>query len=121
MIWIELAVVLSFLALAVYVGSKKTRPAADDETAGRAMGGLGIGGVCAMGVLALVFGFHAPVSSPPVDVIFIILSIIAAASTLEAAGGLNVLVRWAEWVLQLYPPAVTFVAPLVAYVLTIFA
>jgi anaerobic C4-dicarboxylate transporter DcuA len=121
-VWVELAIVLSFLALAVYVGGKKTsRVEENDKSSGRAVGGLGIGGACAAGVVVLVFGFHAPVSGPPVDVIFIILAIIAAASALEAAGGLEVLVQWAEWALQLYPPAVTFVAPLVAYVLTLLA
>jgi anaerobic C4-dicarboxylate transporter DcuA len=85
------------------------------------IGGLGIGAAAVMGVAVLVFGFGAPVASPPLDVVFIILAIVTTSSTLEAVGGLALLVEFAERILRRRPRAITFVAPLVAYTLTLLA
>jgi anaerobic C4-dicarboxylate transporter-like protein len=61
-----------------------------------------------------------PPGSPPVIVLGMILAVITALSTMEAAGGLDYLVSVAEKVMRKNPKSITFVAPLVTYVL-IFA
>jgi anaerobic C4-dicarboxylate transporter DcuA len=50
-----------------------------------------------------------------------IAAVVTAAGTLQAAGGMDYLVDLAERALRSYPPAITFVAPLVAYLFTLFA
>ena len=50
-----------------------------------------------------------------------IAAVVTAAGTLQAAGGMDYLVDLAEKALRKHPPAITFVAPLVAYVFTLFA
>jgi anaerobic C4-dicarboxylate transporter DcuA len=50
-----------------------------------------------------------------------IAAVCTAAGTLQAAGGMDYLVSLAEQALRKHPPAVTFVAPFVAYFFTLFA
>jgi anaerobic C4-dicarboxylate transporter DcuA len=50
-----------------------------------------------------------------------ILCVISAAATMQAAGGLDYLVVIADRALRIWPAGITFVAPLVAYVFTLAA
>jgi anaerobic C4-dicarboxylate transporter-like protein len=77
------------------------------------MGGLGVA------VLAFVFGERP--TEPPIDVMLMIAAVCTAAACLQASGGMDYLVKLAEKALRKYPPAITFVAPLVAYLFTLFA
>jgi hypothetical protein len=51
-------------------------------------------------------------TSPPIDVILIILAVIMAASVMDAAGGIDFLVGIAEGIIRANPKYVTIVAPL---------
>ena len=88
---------------------------------GSRVGGVGLGTVAATGMFVLIFGFGNPPGSLPIDVIFIIISVITAASALQAAGGLDLMVHWAEKIIRKNPKAITYVAPIVSYFFTFFA
>jgi anaerobic C4-dicarboxylate transporter DcuA len=101
--WVELAVVLSMIVV------------------GARYGGLGLGMMGGLGVAILSFLLDDLPSDPPVEVMLMIAAVVTAAGTLQAAGGMDYLVDLAEKALRRHPPAITFVAPLVAYVFTLFA
>jgi anaerobic C4-dicarboxylate transporter DcuA len=103
MFWIEFAVVLA----AIFIGSR--------------VGGIGLGTVAALGLVILVFGFGNAPGAIPIDVIFIILSVITAVAALQAAGGLDLMVSVAEKIIRRKPSMITFVAPIVSYFFTFFA
>ena len=81
--------------------------------------GLGLWGVVGLLVLAVAFGINP--TSPPVDVMLIILAVIMAASVMDAAGGIDFLVRVAERIIRANPKYVTIVAPLVTWTFTFAA
>lgn len=100
MIWLEFALVIA----AIVVGAR--------------VGGAGLGTVAAIGLAVLVFGFGLPPSSPPATVLAIIVAVVTAAASMQAAGGLDLLVTLAERALKANPKYITFVAPAVAYLFT---
>ncbi|MCK6475617.1 MAG: anaerobic C4-dicarboxylate transporter [Phycisphaerales bacterium] len=100
MIWVEFLVVIT----AIVIGAR--------------VGGAGLGTVAAAGLAVLVFGFGLPPSSPPAAVLAIILTVVTAAATMQAAGGLDLLVAIADRALRAKPKYITFVAPAVAYLFT---
>ena len=65
--------------------------------------GVGLGLWGAVGLLVLVVAFGVSPTSPPVDVMLIILAVIMAASVMEAAGGIDFLVRVAERIIRANP------------------
>ena len=77
--------------------------------------GVGLGLWGAVGLLVLVVAFGVTPTSPPIDVILIILAVIMAASVMDAAGGIDFLVRIAERVIRANPKYVTIVAPLTTW------
>jgi anaerobic C4-dicarboxylate transporter DcuA len=77
--------------------------------------GVGLGLWGAVGLLVLVVGFGVTPTSPPIDVMLIILAVIMAASVMDAAGGIDYLVRIAERVIRANPKYVTIVAPLTTW------
>jgi hypothetical protein len=77
--------------------------------------GVGLGLWGAVGLLVLVVGFGVTPTSPPIDVMLIILAVIMAASVMDAAGGIDFLVRIAERVIRANPKYVTIVAPLTTW------
>lgn len=81
--------------------------------------GLGLWGAVGLLVLAVAFGINP--TSPPVDVMLIILAVIMAASVMDAAGGIDFLVRVAERIIRANPKYVTIVAPLVTWTFTFVA
>ncbi len=78
--------------------------------------GLGIWGGVGLFVLAVVFGVTP--TSPPVDVLLIILAVVTAAATMDAAGGIDFLVQVAERIIRANPKNITIVAPLVTWLFT---
>jgi anaerobic C4-dicarboxylate transporter DcuA len=75
-----------------------------------------MGGV---GLFIFVFVFGLPPGGPPGTVLGMILAVITALSLLEAAGGLDLVVGFAEKILRGNPRRVTILAPLVTYVLVL--
>lgn len=88
---------------------------------GARVGGVGMGLWGGVGLLVLVFGFGAVPGSIPGEVLLIILTVIMAASAMEAAGGIDYLVRIAAGIIRKSPKHVTLIAPVVAYVFTFLA
>ena len=83
--------------------------------------GIGLGLWGAVGLFVLVVAFGISPTSPPVDVMLIILAVIMAASVMEAAGGIDFLVRVAERIIRANPKYVTIVAPLTTWTFTFLA
>ena len=50
-----------------------------------------------------------------------IVAVIAAAGCMQAAGGLDLMVKWAEKILRRHPQRITLLSPLVTYLFTFFA
>ena len=84
-------------------------------------GGLGLGLWGVVGTAVLVFGFHLPPGSPPVDAFFIIIAVITASSAMQAAGGIDYLVSIASKIIQRNPKRLTYVAPIVAFIFTVLS
>ena len=103
MIWLELLVVLA----CIFVGAR--------------LSGIGLGTVAGVGLVVLVFIFGLPPGMPPRTVLGMILCVVTAAATMQAAGGLDYLVVIADRALRIWPAGITIVAPIVAYVFTLAA
>ncbi|QTF10243.1 anaerobic C4-dicarboxylate transporter [Brenneria izadpanahii] len=88
---------------------------------GARLGGIGIGFAGGLGVLILTLGFNIAPGAIPFDVIEIIMAVIAAIAAMQVAGGMDYLVSLAEKLLRRHPKYVTFLAPLVTYVMTLLA
>ncbi|RZT95790.1 anaerobic C4-dicarboxylate transporter DcuA [Ancylomarina subtilis] len=101
MLWIELII---FLAI-IIIGAR--------------IGGIAMGTMAGIGLVIFIFVLKLPVGSPPVIVLGMILAVITALSTMEAAGGLDFLVGMAEKIMRKRPQNITFVAPLVTYILVL--
>ncbi|OBX03938.1 C4-dicarboxylate transporter [Gallibacterium genomosp. 3] len=101
MLYAEFILLLFFL----YVGSR--------------YGGVGLGVVSGIGLIVEVFILRMPPSSPPIDVMLIILAVVTCASVLEAAGGLKYMLQIAERILRSNPKRVTILGPMVTYFMTI--
>jgi len=100
---IQLAIVL----LAILIGAR--------------IGGIGLGAMGGLGLAILSFGFNLQPTSAPISVMLMIFAVVTAAATIEATGGMNYLVKVAEKILRKNPSAITYMAPLVTYVFTVFA
>jgi anaerobic C4-dicarboxylate transporter-like protein len=87
---------------------------------GARLGGIALGTLSGIGLLVFVLGLGMPPGTPPAVVLGMILAVITALSMMEAAGGLTFMVETAEKLLHRNPARITFIAPLVTYVL-IFA
>ena len=60
-------------------------------------------------------------TAPPVDVLLIILAVVTAAATMDAAGGIDFLVSVAERIIRANPKYITILAPLVTWLFTFLA
>jgi anaerobic C4-dicarboxylate transporter DcuB len=85
---------------------------------GARKGGLALGLLGGIGVVVLVYGFRLAPGEPPVDVMLTIVAVVAASATLQASGGLDVLLLGAEKLLRRNPRFVTILAPFVTCGLT---
>src|SRR5947209_19927945 len=103
MIWLELLVVL----VCIFVGSR--------------LGGISLGTVAGIGLVVLVFVFGLPPGMPPRTVLGMILAVMTAAATMQAAGGLDYLIVIADRALRIWPSGITVIAPVIAYIFTLAA
>ena len=103
MIWLQLAIVI----LCIMVGAR--------------IGGIGLGLMGGIGLAVLAFLFDVQPTSPPIDVMLMILAVVSAAACMQAAGGMDYLVQVAERILRKNPKRITFIAPAVTYFFTMFA
>ncbi len=78
---------------------------------GARKGGIALGLLGGIGLVILVFLFKLPPGKPPVDVMLTIVAVVAASATLQASGGLDVLLLGAEKLLRKNPKFVTILAP----------
>lgn len=102
MIWVQLLTVLLF----IYLGAR--------------LGGIAIGFMGGMGVVALALLGLKP-GAIPFDVISVIMSVIITIAAIQVAGGMDYLVKVAEKVLRKNPKYITFLAPTVTYFMTVLA
>ena len=102
MIAIEFVVVLA----AIFIGAR--------------LGGIAIGYCGGLGVLVLTFLGVTP-GDMPLDVISIIMAVIVAIAAMQIAGGLDYLVDLADRILRSNPKYLTFLAPVITYLMTIMA
>ena len=77
-----LLIQLLFILVAIVIGAR--------------LGGIGLGVTGGIGLAILVFGFGLMPTSPPIDVMLMIAAVISAVSCMQAAGGLDYLVKVAE-------------------------
>ncbi|MCD7848844.1 MAG: anaerobic C4-dicarboxylate transporter [Parabacteroides sp.] len=98
---------LLFVLIAIIIGAR--------------LGGIGLGVLGGLGLAVLTFVFGLEPTSPPIDVMLMIVAVIAAASCMQAAGGLDLMVKWAEKLLRRNPSKITILSPLVTYVFTFIA
>jgi anaerobic C4-dicarboxylate transporter DcuA len=103
MIFIQLAILL----ICIFIGAR--------------MSGIGLGVMGMIGLLILLFVFKIQPSDPPLEVMLIIMSVVTAAAALQAAGGMDYLVKLAAKILRSHPGQVTILGPLVTYCFTLFA
>jgi anaerobic C4-dicarboxylate transporter-like protein len=101
MIWIELVILLACIVI------------------GARLGGIALGAMAGIGLLIFVFLFGLPPGGPPQSVLGMIIAVITALATMQAAGGLDYLVSVAEKVMRKRPQYITFVAPIVTYLLVL--
>lgn len=98
---------LAFVLLAIILGAR--------------IGGIGLGVLGGLGLGILTFLFGLQPTSPPIDVMLMIVAVIAAASCMQAAGGLDLMVKWAERLLRKNPQRITILSPFVTYIFTFIA
>lgn len=103
MFWVELALFLTCILI------------------GARIGGIGLGAVAGFGLTIFVFLFKLPPGSPPGTVLGMIIAVITALAVMQAAGGLDFLVQTAEEFLRSRPRQITFLGPLVTYILVFAA
>lgn len=96
-----------FVLVAIIIGAK--------------LGGIGLGVMGGLGLAILTFVFDLQPTAPPIDVMLMIAAVISAASCMQAAGGLDYLVKLAERILRRNPAHITILAPLVTYTFTFLA
>ncbi|WP_305602022.1 anaerobic C4-dicarboxylate transporter [Rhodoferax sp.] len=85
---------------------------------GARKGGVALGLLGGIGIVIMVFVFGLKPGKPPVDVMLTIIAVVAASATLQASGGLEVLLKGAEKVLRRNPKYVSILAPFSTCVLT---
>ena len=98
---------LLFVLVAIIVGAR--------------LGGIGLGVMGGVGLAILTFVFGLQPTAPPIDVMLMIVAVISAASCMQAAGGLDYMVKLAERLLLRNPSQVTILSPLVTYLFTFVA
>lgn len=103
MIWLQLLILLAM----ILIGSQQKGIA------------LGLWGIVGVFIFVTFFGMRP--ADPPGDIMLIILCVVTLSATLEAAGGLNYLVSIAEKIIRRNPKRITIIAPIVSFVLCLFA
>ena len=86
---------------------------------GAKKGGMALGVLGGIGLVILVFAFGMKPGKPAIDVILTILAVVVASATLQAAGGLDVMLQIAEKALRKHPKLVCYLAPICGWTLTV--
>ena len=84
-------------------------------------GGMGLGLWGAAGTAFLVFIMGDAPGAAPVSAFFIIIAVITASATMQAAGGIDFLVEIASRIIRKNPRRITFIAPIVSFFFTMGA
>ena len=85
---------------------------------GARKGGVALGLLGGIGIIIMTFVFGLKPGKPPVDVMLTIIAVVAASATLQASGGLEVMLKGAEKVLRRNPKYVSILAPFTTCILT---
>lgn len=101
----QFAIQLLVVLICLFYGAKK--------------GGIALGLLGGIGLIVLVFGFNIQPGKPAIDVMLTILAVVVASATLQASGGLDVMLQIAERILRKNPKYVSILAPFVTATLTI--
>jgi len=101
----ELLLQVAIILICLFYGARK--------------GGVALGLLGGIGIVLMVFVFKLNPGKPPVDVILTIIAVVAASATLQASGGLEVMLKGAEKVLRRNPKYISLLAPFVTCFLTI--
>ena len=101
----QFAVQLVIVLICLFYGARK--------------GGISLGMLGGIGLLVLVFGFGIEPGKPAIDVMLTILAVVVTSATLQASGGLDVMLQIAEKMLRRNPKYVSILAPFVTCFLTI--
>ena len=88
---------------------------------GARAGGIGLGVFGGLGLAILSFGFGLKPAGLPIDVMFMIMAVVSAAAAMQAAGGLDYMIKLATNILRRNPKYITFIAPLVTWTFTVLA
>jgi anaerobic C4-dicarboxylate transporter DcuB len=78
---------------------------------GARKGGIALGLLGGIGMVIMTYVFRLKPGTPPVDVMLTIIAVVAASATLQASGGLDVLLQLAERVLRRNPRFISILAP----------
>ena len=101
----QFAIQLVIVLICLFYGAKK--------------GGIALGMLGGVGLIVLVFGFGIEPGKPAIDVMLTILAVVVTSATLQASGGLDVMLQIAEKMLRRNPKYVSILAPFVTCFLTI--
>ena len=101
-----IAVQLAVVPVAIFLGAR--------------LGGIAIGCAGGLGVLVLALLGLKP-GDMPLDVVSIIMSVIVAIAAMQVAGGMDYLVDLADRFLRRNPKHLTFLAPIITYLMTLMA
>ncbi len=101
----QFAIQLAIVLICLFYGAKK--------------GGIALGMLGGVGLIVLVFGFGIEPGKPAIDVMLTILAVVVTSATLQASGGLDVMLQIAEKMLRKNPKYVSIFAPFVTCFLTI--
>ena len=88
---------------------------------GTRAGGIAVGVWGGLGVAVLVFVFHEPPGEPPISAMLIILVVVTSASLMQAAGGIDWMVKVAAGIISKHPKQITLLAPLTAFLFSVGA
>ncbi|QLB13825.1 anaerobic C4-dicarboxylate transporter DcuB [Bisgaardia hudsonensis] len=88
---------------------------------GARIGGIGLGVMGGVGLSILAFGFGLEPGGLPIDVMLMVMAVVAAAASMQAAGGLDYMIKIAASILRKHPKYITFMAPAVTWIFTVFA
>lgn len=82
-------------------------------------GGIGLAVINGIAVVIFTFLFGYKPGKPPIDVMLIIMAVVTCAGILQTAGGLNVMLKYAEKFLRSNPKRITIYAPITTWFLTV--
>lgn len=88
---------------------------------GARIGGIGLGVMGGVGLSILCFGFGLQPGGLPIDVMLMIMAVVSAAAAMQAAGGLDYMIKLATKMLRKNPKYITFMAPAVTWLFTVLA